>query len=190
MALYPDTDREQSETQEMCRLVLPLAALYDATGEERHREMLYRVVKDLETHKHPSGGYYEWDTGYTATCNRESPTECSLLTENGDPVADLLYSVNWLPIGFAYAYYVTGDEWFRNLWNDVVRFCLRTQIISDNPLNNGSWCRAIDSSRREAYGMPHDVGWGPCAVESGWTVGEILMGIGFGIALGMDINKK
>ena len=31
--------------------------------------------------------------------------------------------------------------------------------------------------------MPHDVGWGPCCIESGWTVGEILMGLGFGIAL-------
>jgi hypothetical protein len=190
MALYPDTDREQSETQEMCRLVLPLAALYDATGEERHREMLYRVVKDLETHKHPSGGYYEWDTGYTATCNRESPTECSLLTENGDPVADLLYSVNWLPIGFAYAYYVTGDEWFRDLWTDVVRFCLRTQIISDNPLSNGSWCRAFDMDLGEAYACPHDTGWAAYASETGWTIGEILTGMMFMEILPPSDTKK
>lgn len=179
MALYPDTDREQSETQEMCRLILPLAALYDATREERHREMLYRVVKDLETHKHPSGGYYEWDTGYTATCNRESPTECSLLTENGDPVADLLYSVNWLPVGFAYAYYVTGDEWFRDLWKDIVRFCLKSQIISENPLSNGSWCRAFDMDLGEAYACPHDTGWAAYASETGWTIGEILTGMMF-----------
>ena len=100
-----------------------------------------------------------------------------------------MYSVNWLPIGFAYAYYATGDEWFRTLWKDIVRFCLKTQIISDNPLTNGSWCRAFDMDLREAYGCPHDAGWAPYASETGWTVAEILMGMMF-----MDIlpvqNKK
>jgi len=179
MALYPETRREQSETQEMCRLILPLAVLYDVTGEEKHREMLYRVVRDLERHKHPSGGYCEWDTGYKATCSRESSGECSLLTENGDPVADLLYSVNWLPMGFAYAYYATGDAWFRNLWKDVVGFCMKAQILSENPLYNGSWCRAFDMDLGEAYGCPHDAGWAAYASETGWTIGEILMGMMF-----------
>ena len=179
MSIYPDTGREQSETEEMCRLVLPLAALYDVTGEEDHRRMLYRVVADLENHKHPSGGYYEWDTGYKASCSRESSGECSLLTENGDPVADMLYSTNWLPMGFAYAYYATGDEWFARLWREVVGFCIRSQVISAAPALNGSWCRAFDMDRREAYACPHDVGWAACSCESGWTVAEILMGMMF-----------
>lgn len=179
MSIYPDTVREQSETEEMCRLVLPLAALYDVTREETHREMLYRVVGDLVTHKHPSGGYYEWDTGYKANCSRESTGECSLLTENGDPVADLLYSTNWLPIGFAYAYYATGDEWFKDLWRDVVTFCMEAQVISDDPMLDGSWCRAFDMDEKEVYACPHDVGWAACSCESGWTVAEILMGMMF-----------
>lgn len=177
MALYPDTVREQSETEEMCRLVLPLAALYDVTKEEKHREMLYRVVADLEKHKHPSGGFCEWDTGYRAACSRESAGECSLLTENGDPVADLLYSVNWLPIGFAYAYYATGDEKFKNLWHDIVGFFLKSQIFSSDALTDGSWCRGFDMDLGEAYGCPHDVGWAANASESGWTDAEILMGM-------------
>ena len=177
MSIYPDTGREQSETEEMCRLILPLSALYDVTGEERHREMLYRVARDLVSHKHPSGGFCEWDTGYKASCSRESTGECSLLTENGDPVADLLYSTNWLPIGFAYAYYVTGDEWFKTLWREVVSFCIRTQVVSDEPLLDGSWCRAFDMDLWEAYACPHDVGWAACSSESGWTVAEILMGM-------------
>ena len=179
MAAYPDTELEHSETQEKCRLVFPLAALYDATGEEKHRQMLYRVVSDLEKVKHPSGGYYEWDTHYRARYSRVSTTECSLLTENGDSVADLLYSINWLPIGFAYAYYATGDEWFRTLWKDIVGFCLKTQITSDDPMTDGSWCRAFDMELREAYGCPHDEGWAPYASETGWTVAEILMGMMF-----------
>ena len=177
MSLYPDTRREQSETEELCRLILPLAALYGATGEEKHRAMLERVTRDLVTHQHPSGGFYEWDTGYKASCSRESRGECSLLTENGDPVADLLYSTNWLPIGFAYAYHVTGDPMYRDLWRDTASFCIKAQIRSGDPLTDGSWCRAFDMDMGEAYGCPHDVGWAACCSESGWTDAEILMGL-------------
>ncbi len=101
MSLYPETRREQSETEEMCRLVLPLAVLYD----------------------------------------------------------------------------VTGDEWFHTLWKDVVRFCIKSQTISDNPLYNGAWCRAFDMELGEAYGCPHDAGWAAYACETGWTISEILMGM-------------
>lgn len=179
MKVYPDTELEHSETQEKCRLIFPLAVLYDVTKEEKHKEMLYRVVADLEKFRHPFGGYFEWDTEYKAKYSRISTSECSLLTENGDPVADLLYSMNWLPIGFAYAYYATGDEWFNSLWKNIVRFCLKTQLISSDPMLNGSWCRAFDMDLREVYGCPHDEGWAPNASETGWTVAEILMGMMF-----------
>lgn len=177
MQLYPDTVREQSETEEMCRLILPLSLLYQATGRKEHRDMLYRVAKDLQKLRHPFGGYLEWDSGYQAACSRESTEECSVLTQNGDPVADLLYSCNWLPIGFAFAYDATGDEWFRTLWHDSVAFCLRTQMISEDPLTDGAWCRAFDMDMEEAYAAPHDVGWACYGSESGWTNAEILMGM-------------
>ncbi|MBR4960783.1 MAG: hypothetical protein IKY52_07795 [Clostridia bacterium] len=177
MSLYPELRREQSETEEMCRLILALAVLYDVTGEEKHREYLYRVTADLEKHRHPFGGYREWDTGYKAVCSRESRGECSLLTENGDPVTDSLYSMNWLPVGFAYAYHATKDDMFLKLWKNVVTFFMRTQMISENPLLNGAWCRAFDMDLQEAYGCPHDVGWAANCCETGWTVAEILMGM-------------
>ena len=177
MAVYPNTRREQSETQEFCRLILPLAALYEATGEEKHRAMLERVTRDLLTHRHPSGGFAEWDTGYTAHYSRISTGECSLLTENGDPVADLLYSMNWLPIGFAYAFHATGDPTYRDLWRETAAFLMKAQIRSDDPLTDGSWCRAFDMDLGEAYGCPHDVGWAAYCSETGWTDAEILMGL-------------
>ena len=92
-------------------------------------------------------------------------------------MADLLYSVNWLPMGFAYAFHVTGDAWFASLWQDVVKFFIRSQIISDDPKTNGSWCRGFDMELGEAYGCPHDIGWAAYASESGWTNAEILMGM-------------
>ncbi|MBE6724334.1 MAG: helix-turn-helix domain-containing protein [Ruminococcaceae bacterium] len=176
MAVYPETRREQSETQEFCRLILPLAMLYEATGEEKHLAMLERVTRDLLSHRHPSGGFAEWDTGYTAHYSRISTGECSLLTENGDPVADLLYSMNWLPVGFAYAFYATGDPAYRDLWRETAEFLMKAQIRSDDPLTNGSWCRAFDMDLGEAYGCPHDVGWAAYCSETGWTDAEILMG--------------
>jgi len=177
MSVYPDTEAEHSQTEEAARLVLPLAILYEVTGEEKHREMLYQVVNDLCKHRYACGGYAEWDEKYAAACSRESTGECSLLTENGDPVADLLYTCNWLPVSYAWAWYVTKDRWFYELWEDIVRFCIRAQNFSSNPLNDGSWCRAFDMERMEAYACPHDAGWAANASESGWTNSEILMGM-------------
>jgi hypothetical protein len=63
-------------------------------------------------------------------------------------------------------------------------------MVSDDARLDGCWCRGVDLERREPYGMPHDVGWGPCSVESGWTVAEILMGLGLGIAYGLDKEES
>lgn len=177
MSLYPDTKREQSETEELCRLIPGLSLLYMCTGEEKHREMLYRVTDDLRRFRHPFGGYAEWDKGYTANCSRESTGECSVLSENGDPVADSLYSSNWLPVGFALAFRATGDERFYSYWKEIVSFYIRIQAHSSDPLTDGSWCRAFDMDRREAYANPHDCGWAALSCETGWTQAEILMGM-------------
>lgn len=139
--------------------------------------MLYRVTDDLVKHRHHSGGYCEWDTGYQANFSRDSSGECSLLTHNGDPVADLLYSTNWLPVAFAMAYHVTGDCRFYDLWRDVAAFCLKVQVKSKDLKTDGSWCRAFDMELGEVYACPHDVGWAAKCSESGWTNAEILMGL-------------
>ena len=185
MSAYPNTVRETSETEEMASLILPLSILYGVTKDPEHRAWLYRVADDLEAHKHHSGGYREWDTGYTAACARNHKGECALLAENGDPVADLLYTNNWLPLGFAYAYMVTGDEVYYNRWATVASFLASAQMYSALPHLNGAWARAFDLDRCENFGIPYDAGWGPYCIESGWTVGEILMGLMF-----MSIAKR
>ncbi|HBL84282.1 MAG: hypothetical protein A2Y17_07495 [Clostridiales bacterium GWF2_38_85] len=182
MDVYPDTIREQSETEEMCRLVLPLAWLYWATGDDKHKGMLYRVCCDLQKVKCFGNAYLEWDTDYKAHCSRKLNTESSLLVSNGDPVVDMLYSVNWLPLGFSQAYLITNDDYFKELWLEIAKFFVSTQINSDNKTIDGCWARAYDPSIKEIYGIPHDVGWGPWAIETGWTVGEITAGLGLGIA--------
>lgn len=182
MAAYPQTIREHSETQELCRLILPLAWLYQTTGQARHREWLYRVTQDLQKMKRAGGAYAEWDSGYQAACSQKENGECSLLSQNGDPVVDLLYSVNWLPLAFWQSYLVTGDSYFYTLWKETAGFMIRTQIHSENPMINGGWARGFDVEKWEVYGIPNDIGWGPWAIESGWTVSEILAGLAFGLA--------
>lgn len=186
MSLYSDgIARAISETEAMGRLVLPLAVLYEITKQEKHREMLYRVTEDLKRVQYPCGGFAEWDTGYKAELSRTKGGESSILTENGDPISDLLYATNWLPLGFAWAYRATGDEQFKKLWRDVVCFCIRSQISSKDPMIDGCWCRAFDMESGEVCGAPHDAGWGPWCSETGWTVSEILMGM-----MVMDVFDK
>ncbi len=181
MAAYPFTAREHSETQELCRLILPLSMLYWVSGDATHREWLYKVTRDLQRFRHPKGGYIEWDTGYTATCAGNRDGESSVLAENGNPVLDLLYSLNWLPHSFALAYYVTGDNWFKQLWEEITEFLASIQIRSENQFIDGVWPRAFDADLREVYGVPNDVGWAPWSVETGWTMGEIMSGMLLGM---------
>jgi len=181
MQVYPETIREHSETQELCRLITPLSFLYWITGSKEHKDWLYKVVKDLQRFKHPSGAYLEWDTGYKASRSRKIDSECSLLNENGDPVADLLYSINWLPTGFMQAYFVTKDSYFKELWNEVARFFISSQIHSSNRVIDGAWARAFDVEFNEVFGSPYDEGWAHWTVETGWTMAEILSGLIMGL---------
>jgi hypothetical protein len=183
MGVYPNTMRALSETEELCRLVFPLACLYQTTKNEEHKKWLYNVCERLELYRYKNGGYIEMDPGYTAYRSRTEGTESAMLAENGNEIAELLYSLNWLPLGFSYAYYVTNDPVFLKKWEDIAKFMSDAQIVSEDKTIDGAWSRCLDLKRMEIYCMPHDIGWGPCCIESGWTVGEILMGLGFGMAL-------
>jgi hypothetical protein len=181
MAAYPETAREQSETEELCRLILPLSMLYWVSGDAKHRGWLYQVTADLQSYRHATGSYLEWDTGYTAVCSNKKDGECSVLSSNGDPVVDMLYSINWLPVGFIQAWWVTRDPYFKSLWADIARFFVSSQVHSSNRQINGAWTRALDVELMEVYGVPNDVGWAPWSIESGWTVGEIAAGLAMGL---------
>jgi hypothetical protein len=174
---YPKTIREQSQTEELCRLLLPFAWLYYATGKQEYRQMLYTVTRDLEKMRHPSGAYLEWDDDYSAACSKQENGECSLLARNGDPVCDLLYSNNWVPLGLMQAYFVTEDAYFYDLFCRHAAFLSTAQIHSQDPRIDGAWARGFDAEQMEVCGLPNDVGWGPWAVESGWTVAEICAGL-------------
>ncbi|MGZ9585908.1 hypothetical protein [Paenibacillus marinisediminis] len=182
LSVYPETIREQSETQEYCRLILPLSWLFWVTDKPEHKQWLYRVTKDLQKFKHVSGAYIEWDEGYKAAMRQEKGQgESSLLVENGNPIVDLLYSNNWLPVAFIQAHFVTKDDYFWQLWEETAKFMITAQLYSDDPVLHGAWARGFDVRLGEVFGSPADQGWGPWAIESGWTVAEITSGLLMGL---------
>lgn len=178
MDVFPLTLREQSETEECCRLILPLSWLYLCTKKEEHKLWLYKVVERLENFKHKSGAYLEYDEGYRAVMrNTLGSGECSLLTKNGDKVVDLIYSNNWLPLGFIQGYLSTKDEKFLELWRENAQFFISSQIHSINYMIDGAWARSFDVELSEYYGSPIGKGWGPWYIQAGWSVAEITSGL-------------
>ena len=177
MTAYPNGAREHSQTQDICRMILPLAILWKVTDDPEKKQWLYRITEDLEKYKHPNGGYVEWDTDYISICAGVRDGESSVLAENGDPVGDMLYSLGWLSFALCTAYYFTKDMKFKKLRDDINCFIAEIQVISADPLLNGIWTRSIDLDTREVYGVPNDVGWAPWSVETGWGTAQTICGL-------------
>ncbi|CAM3569769.1 hypothetical protein ERUR111494_00470 [Erysipelothrix urinaevulpis] len=180
MKIYPNTRREQSQTQELARLLMPLSIAYLVSQDQLYLNYMNQVYQDLLKYKHESGCFLEWDEGYKAVMRHtKGDGECSLLAENGDSVVDLLYTNNWLPMAFSLAYIASDDERYFNEAKSIVHFLESIQMKSDDQRLNGVWCRAFDPEIFEYYGSPADKGWGPYSIETGWTVAEIGAGILF-----------
>lgn len=181
MDRYPDIARAGTETANVCLLVLPVAILYWITKQEKHKKWLYTVTEDLQRFRHEKGGYIEWDTGYAGSSSGVKDGESAIFYQNGDPVVDMLYSVNWLLQGFIVAYYATGDEYFRKLWENLADFFVSVQIRSGNQMIDGAWPRSIDVENMEVYGVPNDIGWAPWSIETGWTMSVVAAGMMMGL---------
>ena len=180
LKIYPSYKGNIYTTSRLTGTVGPLAWLYYTTKDPRHKKVLYDTVNELKTVRHSKGGYLEW------VFNGEVPKpnvgdEGSMLVENGNPIVDNLYVVNWLPLGFIQAYFCTGDPYFYDLWKDITKYFIHMQIYSHDPLIDGTWPRSSDMEKTEVYAIPNDIGWGPWSIESGWTMGPVCAGILIGL---------
>ena len=185
MQVYPWTAREHSQTQELCRLILPLSLLYTCTQSSLHRQWLEQVADDLCRMEKSNGAFVEYDEGYTASCSRAESGECSVFSHNGDPVCDFLYSMNWLPVSLASAWYATKDSRYLDLYRRNTEFIASVQIKSPDAKLDGAWARAVDTETLEVNGVNNDREWSTWTIESGWTVAEITIGMLWGYYLGM-----
>ncbi len=70
-----------------------------------------------------------------------------------------------------------NHEKVEGFYRNLVDFCLRTQIVSDDPKLDGAYMRAFDMENGEYYGCHKDVDWGPYCVMSGWVMGDLPQGL-------------
>lgn len=185
MHVYPLTAREHSQTQELCRLILPLSMLFMNTREPLHRQWLDNVSEDLCRMEKKAGAFIEYDEGYTAACSRTESGESSVFSHNGDPVCDFLYSMNWLPVSLVAAWYATKDNRYLELYRRNTAFIASVQLQSPDCKLHGAWARAVDIETLEINGVNNDRDWSIWTIESGWTVAEITNGMLWGFYLGM-----
>lgn len=183
MAQYPDGLRwTNGLAQERARLVLPLAWLVRVKDTPEHRQWLQIAVDGLISLQQPNGaireelgpqgkGKYPQPSSNAAYGTGEAP----LIQQNGDPVADMLYTTNFAFLALREAAEATGDPGIRAAEDKLAEFLCRIQIRSDaQPSLDGGWFRVFDYNRWEAWGSNADHGWGAWAIESGWTQGWIV----------------
>lgn len=170
---------------ERARMLLPLAWLVRVNDTPQHREWLRRIAVDLLTHQQPCGAIREEILAAgglyapPASHGEYGKNEASLLQQNGDPVADQLYTTNFAFLGLHEAAAATGDPFYAEAADRLADYFVHTQSASETPELNGAWFRAFDFNRWEYWGSDSDGGWGAWCVEVGWTQAWIIQVLGF-----------
>ncbi len=164
-------------TQEMARMLLPLAFLLRVENTPEHRQWLDRIAADILAEMQSCGAIREMmgpieNGSYPSPRSNESygTNESSLIQENGDPACDLLYTTNFAYLGLHEAAAVTGDPKFKEAEDRLTDFLCRIQVRSEaHPYLDGAWMRAFDYELWEYYASSSDLGWAAWSIESGWT---------------------
>ena len=178
MKAYPNDWRwTNGIQQERGRMLLPLSWLIRIDDRQEYREWLKLIATDLEKCQDNSGAIREelgaLDHGDMApnTSNESYGTgEAPLIQQNGDAIADLLYTCNFTSLGLHEAYAATGDQYYKKMADKLSEFLIRIQVASDKHSElDGGWFRAFDYRQWEYWGSNADSGWGAWSIETGWT---------------------
>jgi len=182
MKAYPqDWHWTNGLQQERARMLLPLAWLVRVDDAPEHREWLYRIANDLLACQDECGAIREelgsvghGRYGPPVSNEKYASNEAPLIQENGDPVADMLYTSNFAMLSLTEAAAATGDARLEKAADKLAEFMVRIQVSSkEHPELDASWFRAFDYKRWEYWASNADAGWGVWCNETGWTVGWI-----------------
>jgi hypothetical protein len=176
MKVYPDQWRWQ-DNLERAHMLWCLAWLVRVEDTPEHRQWLLKVAGDLIAYQQPSGAIYERlgrvHGGHYQTPQRNEDygtAETPLIQQTGDPVSDQLYTTGFALLGLHEAVGATGDERLKAAEDKLAEYLCRIQIRSQRfPYLKGTWFRAFDDQRWEAWASSADVGWGAWSIESGWA---------------------
>ena len=168
--------------QERARMILPLAWLVRVEDTPEHREWLDRIVSKLLENQMDNGAIREelggegkGRYGRTKSNAEYGLHEAPLIFENGDPIADMLYTSNFAFFSLNEAAHATGDPSYMEALAKLSDFLTRIQVKSERFEDlDGAWFRAFDYGRWEFWASNADVGWGAWGTLSGWTQSWIV----------------
>lgn len=168
--------------QERARMILPLAWLVRVEDTPQHREWLHLVVTQLLKNQVESGAIQEelggagkGRYGRTASNAAYGQHEAPVIFDNGDPVADMLYTCNFAVFSLNEAAHATGNAAYKKAVDKLSDFLVRIQAVSNRHKDmDGAWFRAFDFDRWEYWGSNADVGWGVWGTLGGWTQSWIV----------------
>ena len=182
MEAYPERWRwTNGIQQERGRMLLPLAWLVRVEDRPEYRAWLKRLASDMQKCQVDCGAIRE-ELGALGNGRYPPPRsnagygkeEAPLIQQNGDPVADLLYTCNFTFLGLHEAFGATGDPQYKEMADKLAEFLIRIQVRSEtHPELDGAWFRAFDFSKWDYWGSNADSGWGAWSVEVGWTQGWV-----------------
>ena len=139
-------------SQEIARMLLPLAFLVRIEDTPEHRDWLQLMCDEMLSRMEPCGAIRETlgppeNAKYPPPRSNESygTNEASLIQEEGDPVCDLLYTADFAFLGLHEAAAVIGDARIKEAEDRLAHFLCRLQVRSvEHPYLDGAWMRAFD----------------------------------------------
>lgn len=182
MEKYPNWKWTNGIQQERARMILPLAWLVRVEDTPQHRQWLSLIADKLLENMDESGAIREElgsskDGRYGATKTNADygKHEAPLIAENGDPVADMLYTTNFGFFALNEAAQATKDQKYIDAVTKMADFLVKIQVKSKehNDLD-GAWFRAFDYDRWEYWASNADAGWGAWGTLTGWTQSWIV----------------
>ena len=167
--------------QERARMLLPLSWLLRVDNTPLHRKWLSDTVNKVLSIQDSCGAIREeigdlshGIAGPPRSNEAFGTAEAPLIQDNGDPLADMLYTTNFAFLGLHEAASVTQDPAWIKAENKLAEFLCRIQIKSEkHPELDGAWFRAFDYGDWDYWASNSDLGWGAWSIESGWSVSWI-----------------
>lgn len=167
--------------QERARMILPLAWLVRVENTPQHRQWLDTMVQQLLQHQAACGAIREelgpgqGKYGRTPSNKEYGLREAPLIFDNGDPVADMLYTSNFAYFSLNEAAHATGNIQYKKAVDKLGDFLIRIQVKSSRFKDlDGAWFRAFDYNRWDYWGSNADAGWGAWGTLTGWTQSWIV----------------
>ncbi len=181
MEAYPNWNWTNGIQQERGRMILTLAWLIRVDDQPEYRDWLKMIVSEVLEHMGPEGAIQEEIGGAGGSYGPPrsnaayGTSETPLIHENGDPSADMLYTMNFAFFGLNEALRATGDPFYQQALDKMADFLLRIQARSETHADlDGAWFRGFDTERWEFWGSNGDHGWGVWGTLTGWTQSWIV----------------